>query len=162
MAELTGGCQCGHVRYRLDRAPFSVHCCHCTDCQRETGSGFAINGLCDGRELTVLQGEVETIDTPSNSGAGQVIARCPICKVALWSHYSSSKEHVAFMRCGTLDTSSAVEPDVHIFVRSKLPWVKLPEGVKAYDAYFRSHEMDDIFGAERAQRRRDAYARAKT
>ena len=104
-----GGCTCRAVRYRMHRAPLIVNCCHCRWCQRETGAAFALNGLLEATELTVLKGQVEMIDTPTNSGSGQRIARCPDCHVALWSNYSSAKDAIHFVRVGTLDDPSGCE-----------------------------------------------------
>jgi len=131
---MEGGCACGAVRYRLNGAPMVVHCCHCTSCQTETGSAFVINAVIERDRVTLLAGEPEPVMTPSESGRGQEVFRCPSCRVALWSHYSSRK--AAFVRGGTLDAPGDVEPDVHIFTRSKLPWVRLPEGAKAYEAFY--------------------------
>jgi hypothetical protein len=123
-----GGCTCTAVRYRMSRAPLFVHCCHCRWCQRETGTAFALNGLVEASEVSLLQGEVEIIDTPSNSGRGQRISRCPHCRVALWSNYSGAGEAIHFVRVGTLDNPDAFPPDIHIFTSSKQPWVNLEGG----------------------------------
>ena len=131
-----GRCACGLIRYRLTGEPMFVHCCHCTDCQRETGSGFAINALYEASRLGLLVGAPEPVDTPSASGRGQTILRCPTCRVALWSHYAGAGEAVAFVRAGTLEKAHAIVPDIHIYTRSKLPWVRLPEGARAVQDYY--------------------------
>jgi hypothetical protein len=131
---MDGGCACGTVRYRLSDAPMVVHCCHCTSCQTETGSAFAVNAVIERDKVTLLAGEPEPVMTPSESGRGQEVFRCPNCRVALWSHYSMPT--AAFVRVGTLDAPGAVPPDVHIFTRSKLPWLVLPEGTKSYDGFY--------------------------
>lgn len=133
---LEGGCSCGRVRYRLASAPMFVHCCHCTWCQRETGSAFAVNALVESDRVALLQGEVETVDTPSASGKGQKIVRCTACRVAVWSHYAGAGEAVCFVRVGTLDVPHAVAPDIHIFTSSRRPWVLLPDDVPAVDEYY--------------------------
>jgi len=133
-----GGCTCGALRYALATAPMVVHCCHCTDCQTETGSAFAVNAVIESDRVAVLKGEPAYVMTPSASGKGQEIARCPECRVALWSHYAGSGRATSFIRVGTLDDPGAMPPDVHIFARSKLPWVALPEGAKAFDAFYAS------------------------
>lgn len=147
---LAGGCACGAVRYRLTSAPLFVHCCHCTSCQRETGSAFVINALIEGDRLCVTAGAAEGILTPSESGKGQTIFRCPTCRIAMWSHYASAGERIAFVRAGTLDDPAALPPDIHIFTRSKLPWVMLPAGVPAVDVYYRRAEL---WSAESLKRR---------
>ncbi|MBB35287.1 MAG: aldehyde-activating protein [Hirschia sp.] len=134
-----GGCACGKVRYRLEAAPMFVHCCHCTWCQRESGSAFALNALIEMDNVT-LQGEEAPflVETPSASGRGQKIHRCANCQVALWSHYSHP--HVAFIRVGTLDDKSTITPDVHIYTTTKLDWVTLPEGARSFDGFYNPKE----------------------
>jgi hypothetical protein len=135
-----GGCTCRAVRYRLTARPLFVNCCHCRWCQRESGSAFAINAMIEAKFVEVLQGAAEVIDTPSASGMGQQIARCPACKVALWSHYSGAGPKVSFVHVGTLDEPDQMPPDIHIFTMSKQPWVQLPIGVPAvYEYYEREH-----------------------
>lgn len=149
-----GGCACGEVRYRLDDVPFAVHCCHCRSCQRETGSAFALNGLVEADRIAVIAGEPERVETPSESGKGQSIFRCPNCRAALWSHYGGMGEKAAFVRIGTLDDPDAFPPDLHIFTRSKQPWVTLSGDVSAFEVYYSQKQYDDLFGPERAARYR--------
>lgn len=136
-----GRCACGAVRYRVIGEPLFVHCCHCTDCQRETGSGFAINALYERSRVELLAVVPERVDTPTASGQGQAILRCPTCRVALWSHYAGAGEAVAFVRVGTLDGAAGVVPDIHIYTRSKLPWVRLPVGARAVEGYYRPKDV---------------------
>jgi hypothetical protein len=131
-----GGCACGDVRYRLEAAPLIVHCCHCQACQRESGSAFAWNALIETTLVTRTSGSAEMIRTPSESGKGQKIWRCPTCRVALWSHYAGFGDTLSFIRVGTLDEPQRLPPDVHIFTRSKQPWVVLPDGARAFDVYY--------------------------
>jgi hypothetical protein len=138
---LDGGCTCGAVRYRLASPPLFVHCCHCSWCQRETGSAFVLNALIETDRVALRRGAPVEIETPSESGAGQRIARCASCHVALWSHYAGAGRRVAFVRVGTLDAPRALAPDVHIYTRSKLPWVALPEGVPAFRAYYDAKKL---------------------
>lgn len=135
-----GGCTCRDVRYRLIQSPLFVHCCHCRWCQRETGSAFALNALIEAQAVQVLKGKPETINTPSNSGKGQLIIRCPDCHVALWSHYSGAGEAVSFVRVGTLDNPDLFRPDIHIFTSSKQPWIQLADDVPAVEQYYRRSE----------------------
>ncbi len=134
---LEGGCTCGAVRYRLIRAPIFVHCCHCRWCQRETGSAFVINALIETDRLALLKGRPEAVMTPSESGKGQKILRCPACKISLWSHYAGAGDAIAFLRVGTLDEPDRVPPDIHIFTASKQPWVILPPDMPSVDAFYR-------------------------
>jgi len=131
-----GHCTCGAVRYRMTDAPWFVHCCHCRWCQRETGSAFVINAMIEADRVEVMQGEVVVVHTPSASGKGQKIARCPTCHVALWSHYAGAGDAVSFVRVGTLDDPDRFPPDIHIFTDSKQPWVVLPEGVPVMREYY--------------------------
>jgi hypothetical protein len=135
-----GGCTCRHVRYRIKSKPLFVHCCHCSWCQRETGTAFALNAMIEADRVELTSGEVELVDTPSASGKGQKIWRCPQCEVALWSNYSGSGDKVRFMRVGTLDTPAAMPPDIHIFTSSKQPWVVLPPGAKAMPEFYKPRE----------------------
>ena len=150
MAE--GRCTCGAVRYRLQDKPFAVHCCHCRDCQRETGSAFVINGLIETPHVEVIEGEPETILTPSASGKGQQVVRCPNCKVALWSHYGGMGEKAAFIRIGTLEEPDACPPHVHIFTRSKQPWFQLPADAAAFEIFYNRDDLDRLFGKDGAAR----------
>jgi hypothetical protein len=139
-ATLTGRCACGAVRYRLASKPMFVHCCHCQDCQRQTGSAFVLNALIETDRVERLSGETEGVAVPTGSGRPHVIHRCPACKVALWSHYGGV-QRLSFVRVGTLDDPSALPPNVHIYTRSKLPWVALPPDVPAFDAYYDSKKL---------------------
>ncbi len=133
---MEGGCTCRAVRYRLASAPLFVHCCHCRWCQRETGSAFAINAMIEADRVELLQGAPEIVPTPSSSGKGQKIARCPRCRVALWSNYPGAGDAVRFVRVGTLDDPDALPPDIHIFTASKQPWVVLPPGAPTVEEYY--------------------------
>lgn len=138
---MEGGCACRAVRYRMESAPMFVHCCHCRWCQRETGSAFALNAMIEADRVALLRGAPEIVDTPSESGRGQRIARCPHCRVALWSHYGGAGAAVSFVRAGTLDDPDSVPPDIHIFTESKQPWVTLPHGIPAMPQYYRAKDM---------------------
>ena len=135
---IEGGCTCRFVRYRLKTPPLWVNCCHCTWCQRETGSAFAINALIEADRVEVTAGEVDVVNTPSNSGKGQKIARCPRCRVALWSNYAGAGDKVRFVRVGTLDDPARCPPNIHIFTTTKQPWVVLPPGLPAVPEYFKA------------------------
>ncbi len=136
-----GGCDCRAVRYRMASRPMFVHCCHCRWCQRETGASFALNALIEADRVELLAGEPEIVDTPSNSGKGQKIARCPKCRIALWSNYGGAGDAIRFIRVGTLDNPDAFPPDIHIFTASKQPWVVLPPGTPAVPEYYKSSEL---------------------
>jgi hypothetical protein len=136
-----GGCDCGHVRYRMTSAPLIVHCCHCRWCQRETGAAFALNAMIEADRVQLLRGEVMIIETPSSSGKGQRISRCSKCLLALWSNYGGAGDVLRFVRVGTLDDPDTWQPNVHIFTTSKQPWVVLPPGAPAFAEYYRASEQ---------------------
>ena len=138
---LQGGCTCGAVRYRMTSRPLFVHCCHCRWCQRETGASFALNAMIEADRVVLLKGQPETIDTPTNSGKGQAIVRCPQCRIALWSNYAGAGDKIRFVRVGTLDEPDRLPPDIHIFTASKQPWVLLPPDVPAMPEYYRRSEQ---------------------
>jgi len=133
---MDGGCTCGTVRYRLNARPLFVHCCHCTWCQRETGSAFAVNALIEAASVQLLKEEPEQVMLPSASGKGQAVFRCPSCRIALWSNYAEAGPKVNFIRAGTLDQTSRVRPDIHIFTSTKQPWVVLPGDVPAVEEFY--------------------------
>ena len=133
-APAQGGCSCGAVRYRLLSEPLFTHCCHCLNCQRQTGSAFVINLLIETDRVELVDGAPQPVDVPRDDGSTQRIFRCPTCQVAVYSQYG--RPEVRFVRAGTLDDPSQVAPDVHIFTRSKLSWVALPESVPAFDVYY--------------------------
>jgi hypothetical protein len=135
-----GGCTCRFVRYRMTSEPLFVHCCHCRWCQRETGTAFALNALIEADCVQLLQGGVEVVDTPSNSGKGQKISRCPRCHIAVWSNYAGGGDAVRFVRVGTLDDPDRFPPDIHIYTASKQPWVVLPAGTPAVAEYYKASE----------------------
>ena len=151
--DLAGGCDCGAVRYRLTARPMFTHCCHCRWCQRETGSAFAINAI----ETACLDvtGKTDCVETPSESGNGQAIHRCPSCRIALWSHYNGLGAGIAFLRVGTLDDPTRIRPDIHIYTDTKQPWVAIPAGLPSVPEYYR---RSDYWPAEAIARLKAARA----
>jgi hypothetical protein len=135
---LEGGCSCGSVRYRLTSDPLFVHCCHCLNCQRQTGSAFVINLLIETDRVELLAGEPELVPVPRGSKK-QKIWRCPTCQIAVFSQYTTPR--IRFVRGGTLDDPASVAPDVHIYTRSKLPWVELPESVPSFGTYYDTEKL---------------------
>lgn len=150
-----GRCTCREVRYRMLTAPMFVHCCHCTWCQRETGSAFVLNALIEHDRLELVAGAPEVVLTPSASGRGQPIMRCPTCRIALWSTYSLPT--VCFVRVGTLEHPELAPPDVHIFTSTKQPWLVLPPGARVFAQYYAPAKE---WPAESLARRAACYAAA--
>jgi hypothetical protein len=151
---LEGGCACGAVRYRLASAPMFVHCCHCRDCQRQTGSAFVLNALIETARVEILGGELRRSEMPTDSGRPHGIYRCAACGTAVWSEYGGV-EKLRFVRVGTLDDPTACKPDVHIYTRSKQPWLALPAGVPAFEGYYDSKA---VWPAASLERRRALFA----
>jgi len=155
---LEGNCACGAVRYRLTSKPMIVHCCHCRDCQRQTGGAFAINALIETDRIEMLGEAPAPIAMPTDSGRAHWIERCPKCQVAVWSDYGG-RGWMKFVRATTLSDPDACPPDVHIFTRSKLPWVGLPADVPAYEIFYA--QLSDVWSEEALARRAAAEAKAK-
>ena len=153
-----GGCSCGAVRFRLTSRPMFTHCCHCTDCQRQSGGAFAINALMETSRIEMLSGEPHKVEMPSPSGRGHDVYRCAKCEVALWSDYGR-RPYLRFVRVSTLDDQHAIKPDAHIFTKSKVPWVRLPEDQRAFEIFY---DMEAEWPAESMARRDAASAAAKT
>lgn len=155
-----GGCACDQVRYQMESQPLIVHCCHCSWCQRQNGSAFAVNALIEADRVRLLQGDVVDVEVPSPSGANQKISRCPKCQVAVWSYYlvfsGGLGNLVRFIRVGTLDEPERMPPDVHIFTSSKQPWVELPPNALAFPDYYVARDV----WSEESLSRLSALARA--
>ena len=132
--KLRGGCSCGKVRYQLLAAPIRVHCCHCTDCQRHTGSAFVINALIETSAIRIIRGDLEAVPVRRAYGPHDIY-RCRECKVAVWSDYGR-RPQIRFVRVGTLDDPSALRPDIHIYTCTKAPWVRLPKGAPSFREYY--------------------------
>ena len=150
-----GGCACGSVRYRLADAPLFTHCCHCLNCQQQTGSAFVINLMIEADRVELLAGRPNPVDVSRGDDRWQRIYRCPSCQVAVFSEYGWPE--LWYVRAGTLDDPASVCPDVHIYVRSKLPWVEIPQSVPSFDVYYdraklwppQSNERLDLVIAQR-------------
>jgi hypothetical protein len=144
-----GGCACGAVRYRLTSDPLFTHCCHCLNCQRQTGSAFVINLLIEADRVELLAGDPQPIDVPRDDGSTQKIFRCPTCQVAVFSQYG--RPDVRFVRGGTLDDPVGATPDVHIFTRSKLSWITLPDSAPAFEVYYDTKALWPAASLERLE-----------
>lgn len=121
-----GGCECGAVRFRMTADPIFVNCCHCRDCQKITGSAFAVNAMVEADRLAVTAG-----DDKLSEQKGAV--RCGQCKTLLWAQHPEFGGRIKFVRVGTLDEAERISPHAHFFIRSKHPWVAIPDDVPAFD-----------------------------
>ncbi len=152
--EFEGGCACGNVRYRLTSAPMFVHCCHCAGRQRQHGSAFAVNALIEADRVRLLSAAPEPTPVPTESGRPHPIFRCPNCRTPVWSEYGG-RSQLRFVCVGSLDDPAVLPPDVHIFTRSKQPWVVLPPGTPAFDAYY---EVESLWPPGSLERRRAVFS----
>jgi hypothetical protein len=153
-APFEGGCSCGAVRYRLTSDPLFTHCCHCLNCQRQTGSAFVINVLIEADRVELLAGDPQPVDVPRDDGSTQRIFRCPTCQVAVFSEYG--RPEVRFVRAGTLDRPSGIAPDVHIYTRSRLTWITLPDTAPAFEEYYDMRALWPAASLERLKAMRAA------
>ena len=144
-----GGCACGAVRYRLASDPLFVHCCHCLNCQRQTGSAFVINLVIETDRVELLAAEPVPVDVPRGPKTTQRIFRCPGCQVSVFSRYTRASTR--YVRAGTLDDPASIEPDVHIYTRSKLPWVVLPKSVPSFSTYYDPEKLWPAASLERIE-----------
>ena len=144
---LQGGCTCGYVRYEITSSPLIVHCCHCRNCQRQTGAAFALNALFVAESIALSSGDVREIVAATPSGEGQPIARCPKCEVAVWSSYymHGLRDLISFVRVGTFDNPDLLPPDVHIFTTSKQPWVNLAPDTITFEEFY---EIEEVWSLE--------------
>jgi len=150
--EQEGGCACGKTRYKLTAAPLIVHACHCRDCQRLSGGAFALNIWIEKRFVEADHARLRSMSVPAGSGKPQEIFRCPDCGTAIYSKYHAAPGDTVLLRAGTLDEPTAVTPDVHIFTRSKMPWFELPDGVPAFDSFYKLSEFWPAESRERLRR----------
>jgi hypothetical protein len=127
-----------------------VNCCHCRDCQRQTGSAFVINAIIETDRLELLAGAPTAVTVPTDSGRPHDIYRCATCQTAVWSDYGR-RPALRFVRVGTLDEPAALPPNAHIFTRSRLPWVRPDDTAPAFDIYY---EMATLWPADSLARRR--------
>jgi len=141
-AGVEGGCICGAIRYRLTREPMIIHACHCRDCQKLTGTAFVTN-LWIEREFIEMSGpEPVAFPVPAGpSGTRHEVFHCPACGTALWGKYHGAPGDTLFVRGGTLDDIGMITPDVHIYTRSKVPWLELPADARVFEAYYRRSEV---------------------
>jgi hypothetical protein len=147
---LEGGCACGAIRYTLTQAPMIVHACHCHDCQKQTGSAFVLN-LWIERKFVAASGDAPVAFRvpPGSSGQPHDVFRCAACGTALWSKYHAAPGDTVLLRAGTLDDPAAITPDVHIFTRSKVPWLELPKSARVFRGFYKFDEVWSSASLER-------------
>lgn len=152
-----GGCSCGAVRFRMHGAPLFVHCCYCLDCQKQSGGGFVVNALIETDHIELIEGAPRAISMPTPSGRPHDIYRCDACEVAVWSDYGR-RPYLRFVRAATLDEPHSITPDVHIYTKSKAPWLALPDGARVFAEFY---DMNAEWPEESKARRKAASDKAK-
>jgi len=148
---LEGGCACGAVRYKVTAAPLIVHACHCRDCQRITGSAFVTNIWIERKFVEVLSGTPKSFKLAAGSGKPHEVFFCERCGTYVWGKYYASPGDTVLLRVGTLDHPETIRPDVHIFTRSKAPWLELPKDARRFEAFY---ELKEVWSAESLERLR--------
>jgi hypothetical protein len=149
---LEGGCACRDIRFKLTESPLIVHACHCRDCQRLTGSAFVLNIWIENKFVEAGGVAPKSVRLAGGSGKPNDVFFCERCGTTLWSRYDIVPGECLFVRVGTLDDPTAVTPDVHIFTRSKLPWVRLPEGARTFPSIYKIDEVWSAASKERLRR----------
>ena len=148
---LSGGCACQAIRYKLTASPLIVHACHCRDCQRITGGPFVINIWIERKSVETSTGVPKSFRLAGGTGQHHDVFFCAGCGTYLWSRYHGAPGDALFVRAGTLDKPEAVRPDVHIFTKSKLPWLELPAGVPSFKTFYK---IDKVWSPESLKRLR--------
>jgi len=120
-----GGCLCGIIRYRVADEPLTLYVCHCTDCQRRTGSAFALSMVVLKSALELLQGDPRTYAVTSD-GLQRRGKFCAECSTRLWGEPLKFPQ-VVVVQPGTLDDTTWLRPVGHIWTRSAQPWVSIPK-----------------------------------
>lgn len=125
---LTGGCVCGAVRYTLKPGlRMKPYACHCTDCQKRTGSAFSFHMAVMENDCE-LSGEVDEGHVTQPSGANSTIVGCARCKARIYAK-NDLRPGIVSLRAGTLDNSTDMSPQAHFWVSSKQPWIVIPDDV---------------------------------
>jgi hypothetical protein len=129
----TGGCACGAVRYEIREQPLTVYACHCTDCQVQSGSAFALSMVVRRAAIEVAAGETRAWRRRADSGRMMSCVFCPACGTRLWNEPDRAPE-MAVLKPGTLDDARSLRPVGHIWTRSAQRWFEFPPGTVLYEA----------------------------
>jgi len=134
MAEnkITGGCQCGTIRYEVAGAPKSLVVCHCSDCQRQSGSAFGMTMVVSEADFRLIKGNLKTYASKSAAGRAKLGAFCPECGTRIY-HKLEWRKGMVSVKPGTLDNTSWLKPEMHLWTSSKQPWVIVPDGMEVYE-----------------------------
>jgi hypothetical protein len=127
---LAGGCQCGAVRYLISEPPLAVYVCHCTECQRQSGSAFGMSMPLRRTALALTGGELTCWSRITDSGQRVDCYFCAACGTRLF-HVPAGNPKIANLKPGTLDDTRWVRPAGHMWTRSKQCWIEIPADVFA-------------------------------
>ncbi len=136
----TGSCGCGQLTYQLSSPPMFVHCCHCRECQKQTGSAYVLNAIIETKRVT-WSGEATNHTLATPSGKGQKITRCAECGTAVFSEYLVRLGKLRYVRVGTLDNPDLCPPDAQIFTSSKQSWVPLKSDIPSFENFYEFKEV---------------------
>lgn len=142
--ELRGRCACGRVSYRIADTPMFTHACHCLDCQRTTGSAFVVHMIVAEAEFDIDGATVST-RLPTGSGAGVDLHFCPDCGTYIWAKYLAVDLPMIVVRAGTLQDPGKIQPQAHIFTKTKQPWLELPDGIPEFTE---AYDRNEVWPAE--------------
>ena len=130
---LTGSCQCGAVRYRIDAEPIAFFACHCSECRKQSGSVHGLSLIVPSGALSVTAGAPSRWSRATDQGADMTCWFCGTCGNRLY-HQSSGWPDELSVKAGTLDQPVDVSAAVHIWTGSKLPSARLPDGAVQVEA----------------------------
>ena len=120
-SRFTGGCLCGAIRYTVSAPLGALRVCHCTHCQKNTGTGMSVNAVIAAQEFALTQGTPMRFTTIADSGRTLRRYFCGDCGSPLYAHREESPERLV-LKAGTLDDSSGLKITAHIWTRSARPW----------------------------------------
>ncbi len=150
-----GSCLCGDVAYRLGEDPLTLYVCHCQDCQRQTGTSFALSMIVRQEALRLERGRPREYSVEMPDGRLKRSNFCDRCSTRLWG--PSSIAGLAVLDPGTLDDTSWLRPVGHIWTRSAQPWVAIPEGPLRFEKQPRAEDWPAFVRAWK-NRAADAHA----
>lgn len=129
---IEGGCQCGALRYRVTVAPLMIYACHCSNCQRITGSAFVLSATIAESSFEFTTGEPRTVEWQSDAGNQRYGSFCGDCGCRI-AHGQIPSNNILSLRAGTFDDVSWVTPAGHSWTRSAQPWIKFDAGDNLFD-----------------------------
>lgn len=129
---LRGACQCRAVRYEISQEPLTIYACHCTDCQRQSGSAFSLSMIVPREAVTIVAGQPKEWIRRTESGRLVSCLLCGDCGSRLY-HNPKTNEAITIVKSGTLDESRGLDPVGHIWTRSAQSWFPIPTDSIRYE-----------------------------